>query len=188
MDFVFQCPHCEQELEVDSEAAGTEIACPTCNQKIVIPEPEAVAGAEAGVTDQQVAQPPPPSPAAPPGPARTQAEVHPINPIAVSAAAKEEKHFQVPVRDKPAESLIGKPLKPLEFAAKESEKKIRVKTVRRIDCMEVGHDRFDEVVTNFLDKIGEDHIISINTLSYTYLDIGSQKLLTDYGVLIVYRG
>jgi hypothetical protein len=60
--------------------------------------------------------------------------------------------------------------------------------VRRIDCVEVGHDRFDEVVTDFLAKVGEDNIISVNTLSYTYVDIGSQKLLTDYGVLVVYRG
>jgi len=177
MDIVFQCPNCEQELEVDSEAAGTEINCPSCNKKIVIPEPQAVESGPGG----EPASPPPPL-------YHSTAEVNPINPIAASAAAKEEKHFQVPVRDKPAESLIAKPLKPLEFAAKDTEKKIRVKTVRRIDCVEVGHDRFDEVVTNFLDKIGEDNIVSVNTLSYTYLDIGSQKLLTDYGVLVVYRG
>ena len=38
-------------------------------------------------------------------------------PIATSAAAKEEKHFAVPVHSKPTESLIGKPLPPLEAAA-----------------------------------------------------------------------
>jgi len=176
MDIVFECPNCGQELEVDSEAAGTEINCPSCNKKIVIPQPEAAQAGPAG------------GPTSPPPFPHSTSEVHPINPIAASAAAKEEKHFQVPVHDKPAESLIARPLKPLEFAAKESEKKVRVKTVRRIDCLEVGHDRFDEMVTTFLDKIGEDNIISVNTLNYTYLDIGSQKLLTDYGVLIVYRG
>ena len=49
-------------------------------------------------------------------------------------------------------------------------------------------DKFDEVVSAFLVKIGEANIISITTLTYTHLDIGSQKLMTDFGVMIVYRG
>ena len=72
--------------------------------------------------------------------------------------------------------------------AKDSDKKIRVKTIRHTDCIEVGHDKFDEVITNFLAKIGEANLISITPLTYTHLDIGTQKLLTDFGVLIVYRG
>jgi len=52
----------------------------------------------------------------------------------------------------------------------------------------VGHDRFDEVVSNFLVKVGQDHIITISPINYTNLDIGSQKLMTEYGVLIVYKG
>ena len=81
-----------------------------------------------------------------------------------------------------------KPLAPLEVAAKDSDKKIRVKTIKHTDCIEVGHDKFDEVVTNFLGKVGEPNIVSITTLTYTHLDIGSQKLLTDFGVMIVYKG
>lgn len=173
MDVIFQCPNCEQELEVDSSGAGSEISCPSCGETIVVPE--------SGSAAQPRAEPPHPS-------KHPEAHQDAINPIAASAAAKEEKHFQVPVHDKPAESLIAKPLTPLEVAAKDTDKTVRVKTVRRIDCVEVGHDRFDEVVTGFLHKVGEDNIISVNTLNYTYLDIGSQKLLTDYGVLIVYRG
>jgi len=117
-----------------------------------------------------------------------RAEVHPINPIASSAAAKVEMHLRVPVHTTPTESLITKPLAPLEVAAKESDRKIRVKTIKHTDCIEVGHDKFDEVVTNFLIKIGESNMISITTLTYTHLDIGTQKLLTDFGVMIVYRG
>jgi len=75
----------------------------------------------------------------------------------------------------------------LEAAAK-GDKKIRIKTIRHTDCIEVGHDRFDEMVTQFLQKVGEDNIISITPLTYTHLDIGTQKLLTDYAVMIVYRG
>jgi len=110
-----------------------------------------------------------------------------LNPISTSAAAKEEKHFVVPEHEGPSEVLIEKPALPLEVAA-EGEKIVRVKTIRRIDCVEVGHDRFDDVVTDFLGKVGQENIVNISTLAYTHIDIGSQKLLTDYGVLIVYKG
>jgi len=79
-------------------------------------------------------------------------EPHPVNPIASSAAAKVEMHLRVPVHTAPTESLITKPLVPLEVAAKETDKKIRVKTIRHTDCIEVGHDKFDEVVSNFLSR------------------------------------
>src|SRR6266496_3707315 len=111
-----------------------------------------------------------------------------MNPIASSAAAREEKHFSVPVHDDPTEVLIQKPPPPLEVAAKDTEKTLKVKTIRRTDCVEVGHDNFDKVVSEFLGKIGHENIVSINTLNYTHLDIGTQKLLTDFGVLIIYRG
>ena len=172
MDVIFNCPKCEQELAVDSTGAGTEINCPSCGEAIIIPKPEAAitrAGAES----------------APGGP---RLEAHPVNAIASSAAAKVEMHLRVPVHNKPTESLIEKPLVPLEAAAKSTDKKVHVKTIKHTDCIEVGHDKFDEVVTNFLNKVGEPNVISITTLTYTHLDIGTQKLLTDFGVMIVYRG
>ena len=97
-------------------------------------------------------------------------------------------HLKVPSRSVPTESLIEKPLVPLEVAAKESDKKMRARTIKHTDCVEVGHDKFDEVVSNFLNKVGESNIVSVTTVNYSHLDIGTQKLLTDYGVLILYRG
>ena len=97
-------------------------------------------------------------------------------------------HLRVPVHAAPTESLITKPLVPLEVAAKGTDKKIRVKTIRHTDCIEVGHDKFDEVVSNFLSRVGEANVISITALTYTTLDIGTQKLMTEFGVLIIYRG
>ncbi len=169
MDVIFNCPKCEQELAVDSAGAGTQIECPSCGESIVIPEPESVA--RGGI----------------PTVAPTRLEAHPVNPIASSAAARVEMHLKVPTH-KTAESLIAKPLAPLEVAAKETDKKIRVKTIRHTDCIEVGHDRFDEIVSNFLSKVGETNVVSITPLTYTHLDIGTQKLMTEFGVLIVYRG
>lgn len=171
MDIIFNCPKCEQELAVDSTGAGSEINCPACGEKIVIP------------ASPKPASPVPHAAPAPHDPA------HPVNPIATSAAAKVEMHLKVPVGSKPTESLIGKPQVPLEVAAKkESDRQIRVKTIRHTDCIEVGHDKFDEFVTNFLQKVGETNVINISPLTYTHLDIGTQKLLTEYAVLIVYKG
>ncbi len=170
MDVIFNCPKCEQELAVDSSGAGTEIECPSCGEPIVIPEAESVAS-HGGIPTE----------------APEHREGHPVNPISSSAAARVELHLRVPTR-KAAESLIAKPLVPLEVAAKESDKKIRVRTIRHTDCIEVGHDKFDEVVSNFLAKVGESNIISLTTITYTTLDIGTQKVMTEFGVLIVYRG
>ena len=110
------------------------------------------------------------------------------SPIAASAAAKIERHFSVPTRQGPAEALIQKGPPPLEVAAKEEDKTIRVRTIKRSDCVEVGHDRFDEVVTQFLGKVGQPNIININPINYEHLDIGTQKVMVDYGVMIVYKG
>jgi DNA-directed RNA polymerase subunit RPC12/RpoP len=167
MDIIFNCPKCEQELAVDSTGAGSEINCPSCSEKIVIP---------------QTAKPAPAAPAVP------HDDAHPANPMASSAAAKVEMHLKVPMHDKPSASLIEKPAVPLEVAAKESDKKMKVKTIRHTDCIEVGHDKFDEMVTAFLQKVGETNIVSLTPMSYTHLDIGSQKLMTDYAVMVIYRG
>jgi len=167
MDIIFNCPKCEQELAVDSSGAGSEINCPSCSEKIVIP-----AASRPG--------------AVPPAP-QHESGMRPTS-MASSAAAKVEMHLKVPVHNKPTASLIEKSAKPLEVAAKESDKKQKVKTIRHTDCIEVGHDRFDEVVTEFLGRVGELNVISITPLTYTHLDIGSQKLMSDYAVMIVYRG
>ena len=114
--------------------------------------------------------------------------IHTVNPMATSAAAKIERHFSVPVHDEPAEILIHKPTVAVEEVQEGSTKKIRVKIFRHTDCVEVGHDRYEEIVGAFLNKVGEADTISINALTYTHVDIGSQKILTDYAIQIIYRG
>jgi ribosomal protein S27E len=177
MDIIFNCPECEQELEVDSSGAGSEINCPSCGETIVIPQPGTKGTRTSGSES---------SGRIPVASGATAAN-NPLNPIATSAAAKIEKHLKVPVRAS-TESLIAKPLPPLDVTAKETDKKIRVRTIRHTDCIEVGHDKFDEVVSTFLAKVGEQNIINISSMTYTHVDIGSQKILTDYAVLVVYRG
>ncbi|MSU57901.1 MAG: hypothetical protein EXS35_06915 [Pedosphaera sp.] len=171
MDIIFDCPKCDQELAVDSAGSGSEINCPSCGEKIVIPASSAT-------------RPAGPAPAAP----QARDPAHPLSVMSTSAAAKVEMHLKVPVHKGPSAVLIEKPKAPLEVAAKESDRKIRVKTIRHTDCIEVGHDKFDEVVTNFLQRVGEANVISVHSLVYQHLDIGSQKIMTDYAVMLVYRG
>ncbi|MDB6067976.1 MAG: hypothetical protein JWR26_4184 [Pedosphaera sp.] len=172
MDLVFDCPKCGVSLEVEPSGAGEEIACPSCGQTIRIPEPGS------------------PVPAARPEVDGAQVNVlpQPMNAIAASAAAKVEKHLRVPVHNKPPEKLIAKAPVPLEVAAKESDRRLRVKCIRHLDCVEVGHDKFDEVVTDFLGDIGEHNLVSVTPISYSYNDIASQKQLTDFGVMIIFKG
>jgi DNA-directed RNA polymerase subunit RPC12/RpoP len=180
MDIIFNCSKCEQELEVDSAGAGSEITCPSCGETIVIPQ-VGTPGTRTVGADTNGGLP------GGGGGIPTIAGAS-VSPIATSAAAKIEMHLKVPMHSKPAESLIAKALPPLEVSAKETDKKIRVKTIRHTDCIEVGHDKFDEVLTSFLMKVGDTNIINISPLTYTHVDIGSQKLLADYAVMIVYRG
>ena len=174
MDIIFNCPECEQELEVDSSGAGTEIDCPSCGETILIPAPGTEGTRTAAPADTGNI------PVAPGG--------LPVNPISSSAAAKVEMHLKVPVHAAPAASLLAKPQVVAEVVPKDSEKKVRIKTIRHTDCIEVGHDRFDEMVSQFLGKVGEKNIISINSINYTFLDIGTQKLMTEYGVMIIFKG
>jgi DNA-directed RNA polymerase subunit RPC12/RpoP len=167
MDIVFNCPNCDQELAVDQSGAGSQIECPSCGETIAIP---AAAGK---VTTSSI-------PAAP-----TQASNSVIN---TSAAAKVELHLKVPVHDKPAESLISKANPPLESVQKGVGKRLRIRTIRRAACIENGHDLFDEKVSAFLHEIGESNIVTTHVVGYEQFDVGVQKIMTDYGLLVVYRG
>lgn len=165
MDIVFNCPNCEQELAVDQAGAGSQIDCPSCGEKITIP-----AGGK--VTTGSLPVGPPAAPSA----------------INTSAAAKVELHLKVPVHDKPVASLIDKPRPPLESVQKGAGKRLRVRTIRRAACIENGHDHFDERVSDFLQDIGESNIVSTHIVAYEQFDVGIQKIMTDYGMLVVYRG
>jgi hypothetical protein len=111
-----------------------------------------------------------------------------LNPISSSAAAKEVKQFNVPVRTTPTEVLIKKQVRPLDIASKDGEKKLRIRTIKRTECLEVGHDKFDEIVSEFLGKIGHENIVSVTPISYSHLDLNTRQNIIDYGVIMVYKG
>jgi DNA-directed RNA polymerase subunit RPC12/RpoP len=120
-------------------------------------------------------------------PEPTPQNVQLINPIASSAAAKVEKHFSVPQRSG-VEALIKKAKPTLEVAAKESDKQFRVKTIKHGDCLEVGKDRFDELATEFLQKIGQENIISVHPITYSHTDSAGLHIFQDFGLLIIFKG
>jgi DNA-directed RNA polymerase subunit RPC12/RpoP len=168
MEIIFNCPNCGQELSVDDAGAGSEIPCPTCSENITIPEKSAKAA---------------------PAPAE---EVHKASlapsAMASSAGAKVEFHLKVPVRATSGESLIKKAAVPLEAVAKGADKRIRVHTIRHDKCIDAGVDKFDETVTKFMEGVGEQNIIGIHTVNYEHFDVKTQKVMTDYGLVIMYRG
>lgn len=115
-------------------------------------------------------------------------EPDPANIKASSIQPHEEKHFVVPVSESPTQSLIEKPLPPLDVAAKRDGKKsMQVKTIRHSDCVEVGKDKFDDTVSQFLQRVGDENIVNLSTFTYSHIDLGSREWITDYGILIVYR-
>jgi DNA-directed RNA polymerase subunit RPC12/RpoP len=115
-------------------------------------------------------------------------EADPANLKSAGPSKHDEKHFAVPVSDKPTESLIQKPNPPLEAAAKhDGSKLMRVKCIRHSDCVEVGKDNFDLIVTDFLNKVGETNITNVSVFNYQHLDLGTRQMITDYGIMIVYR-
>jgi hypothetical protein len=111
-----------------------------------------------------------------------------LNAIASSAAAKEVKQFAVPVRSTPSEVLIKKQVRPLDVASKEGDRKMRIRTIKRTECLEVGHDKFDEVVSEMLAKVGQENLVSVTPISYSHLDLNTRQNIIDYGVIIVYKG
>lgn len=111
-----------------------------------------------------------------------------VNPIQTSAAAKEFKQFAVPVRTTPTEVLVKKATRPVEVAAKDGEKRFRMRTIKRTECLEVGHDRFDEVVSEFVGKIRIEDLVSVTPINYSHFDLNTRQNMTDYGVIIVYKG
>jgi DNA-directed RNA polymerase subunit RPC12/RpoP len=160
MDISFKCPTCDQELEVDATGAGSSIECPSCSAVITVPTPR-TAPAVAAVVNSAPPEPP-----------------------------KEEKHYNVPVHEHAPEStLIQKPTtRPLDVVAKEADRTLRIRTFKRSECIEVGHDRFDEKVSAFLEKVGQTHIVSILPVNYSYEELATRKILVDYGVMVVYKG
>jgi ribosomal protein S27E len=160
----------------ESESRDLVFKCPNCEQDLAVDSSGAGSEITCPACGQSIVIPHPDS-----------LPESVVNPIKSSAEARVVRHFKVPQHSAEAGGLIEKPLAPLEVVAKEASK-LRVKTFKRSDCVEVGKDHFDDHVSRFLEQVGEGSIIGIHPITYTHQDLASRDWITDFGVLIVYKG
>lgn len=187
MDINFNCPKCDVDLAVDASGAGSAINCPACGEPITIPG-ESTAPPPLTRPPSAPIAPPPVAATSQPSVSDRMAGHLPVNAMASSAAAKVERHFSVPTSNKPVVQLVSKRELAVEAPTRETETRVRVKTIRHSDCIEVGHDIFDQVVSDFITKVGHSNVISIAPVNYTHTEHGGDRLVTDFGLIIVYRG
>ena len=167
-------------LRSGESVVGEEIDCPECGEKFRVPP------AQKPKPVPVVVKRPVPAPVGIPPPAPAATEVVPAKPEAhkPAAHAPEHKPLSVPHHHGPQESLVKKVA---HTEHKDEPPKIRCKTIKRGSCVEVGHDLFDEKVTEFLNKVGQENIIHMSAIGYGAMD-STGHMLPDYGILIVYRG
>ncbi|MED6325998.1 MAG: hypothetical protein VYE14_01445, partial [Verrucomicrobiota bacterium] len=77
--------------------------------------------------------------------------------------------------------------KSAEDWAMSDDGRICVKTIKRGECIELGHDKFDDVLNEFLAKFNRDQIISIQSVNYAHFYPSTRKYLDNYGAMIVYQ-
>jgi hypothetical protein len=56
-EFKFACPVCGQHITADSQAAGTELDCPTCFRRLVVPQAPAASGSKLILSAAQASKP-----------------------------------------------------------------------------------------------------------------------------------
>jgi len=70
----------------------------------------------------------------------------------------------------------------------EKQGKIKVVTMKHTQFIEMGKDLFDQRVTEFMQRVGEDNIIATHAISYQHVDMVTRETVIDYGIIIIYRG
>ena len=177
MYVVFNCLKCNQELEVEKSMVGEQIQCPTCSEVLTIPD---------GTSTPPAAPSPPPPEAPGEEPATDTTTPVPETPPA-APPPKERHQLSVPMREGPGENLVKKKVIVDPTSTGPKVKKLRIKCIKRILCVEVGHDLFEEKFALAIEKIGEENVVSIHAIGYGYMDTVGH-MLPDYGVMIVYKG
>lgn len=104
----------------------------------------------------------------------------------VAPAEEGAGSLTIPLPHASTEAKIVKPNKALDVAAK-TLKKARLKTFRHAECVKDGKDHFDETVSEFLQKTGDDNVVSVHPVQYSHTPKDATQSQTDYGVVIVYK-
>ena len=159
-DLNFDCPHCGQNLTIDETQSGEQIDCPTCSKAIEIPSP-----------------------------GEQNAEVIKTQKKSWEQTEPDAKKYSVPIHEGQQEILVKskKDNKAIEDESIEGDGRICAKTIKRGDCIELGQDKFDEALNEFLSKLKKEQILSVHPVNYAHYDPATQKYLDDYGAMVIYE-
>ena len=159
-DLNFDCPHCGQNLTIDENQSGEQIDCPTCSKPFEIPKPG----------DQNV-------------------KLLSNKESSSEETESDEKKYSVPVHEGKPEILVKskKSNQAIEEESIEGDGRICAKTIKRGDCIELGQDKFDEALNEFLGKLKREQILSVHPVNYAHYDPATQKYLDDYGAMVIYE-
>lgn len=187
----FDCPNCGVDAEINEDTLQEiwsnfegMVTCPLpqgCNSFIKIPSKEQV---------QHLRQ----------QPAVTGGGINDIIGRLKDTEGKEEGETP----DNPQEEEKAPPSGPFRYVSKSDEasawaeefenKKsaktqkpttspLAIRTFRNKECIVQGQNRFDDVVSSFLGKIGKDNVICVSPINYT----DPQDKSPDYGVVVYYQ-
>lgn len=65
--------------------------------------------------------------------------------------------------------------------------KIKVITLKHTQFLEMGKDLFDLRVSEFLQEVGEENLITTHPISYQHVDMTTREIIVDYGLIVIYR-
>ncbi len=64
---------------------------------------------------------------------------------------------------------------------------VRIRSFKRTEFIEIGRDLFDQKVSEALSAIGAENIMNVLPLNYEHIDIATEKIITDYGIIVIYK-
>jgi hypothetical protein len=76
---------------------------------------------------------------------------------------------------------------PRRESMEEKRGELQLVTFKHTQFLEMGKDLFDQRVTEFLQRVGEQNIVVIHPISYQHIDMSTLQVVIDYGVIVVYR-
>ena len=183
----------EEAADVENAEEAAELKAPTSPAAPAAPKVAPASEPAPAPAAQESA----PTPAPEPVPASAPAPAPPpqTNPAAKSTQPPSEAPAPLPLQKAPAfeyavdrreakldRGFHGSKGDTLEREAATAQR-ISMKTILHGDCLKDKKDTFDETVTQFLNELDEECLMSVHPVQYTV----DEKKGTDFGVMILYK-
>ena len=188
------CPveKCKQDIEFPNAEEAAELkapATPAAQEVAPAPASESAPAAAAQESASTPAPEPVPAPApAPPPPPQTNSaakSTQPPSPASEPTPLQKSPAFKYAVDRREAKldrGFHGSKGDTLEREAATAQR-ISMKTILHGDCLKDKKDTFDETVTQFLNELDEECLMSVHPVQYT----ADEKKGADFGVMILYK-